>query len=708
MRKKRLLGVLLIITALIFMALPVSEADAAESASDFVVEGSRLVKYQGKGTDVSVPDTVETIGKDAFAGNTQMKKISLPKSVKKIEAYAFWGCDSLESVVLGSGLTEVADYAFAGCKGLRQMTLPANIRAIGAQAFGDCVNLRDITIPAETQRIQDTAFDGCANLTIHCEDGTAAAEFAEKFYEKQGENAEYEDVPGYGQDGTGGGGQKPDPTPEPTPAPQPVTSSGRELGSTHVVGNRAVIFVEPERLNVIEAVQPQQPGESLMLPEELDDLISNGKTVPKFTVIDGKTIADQAYYREDSLQRIELPEGLTEIGQFSFARSALQEVDIPEGVTVIGYGAFYHCDGLQTVKLPESLLNVEPKAFEHTAWLERFLESSEEFLVSGGVLVAYNGKGGIVTVPQGVRVIAAGAFAGREDITGVRLPDSLRVIGEGGFENCTGLAQVDLGEGVEQIKDRAFAGCERLRTVTLPPTVKEVGLRALEDIVVSYQGSLPNTSYEASATRLSNEAYRGVGEDFTEPGVKVDGTSPAAARLEGAVRSYQLKVENTADLTVLETAWKRTMEGNFPQNTAAYVCRLTDSSGIPLTKLGRSKLTVVLPVPENLLGQELQMITVDRNGQLEVLSSERVVLDGKEAVRFETNFLSVIGIYGRGAADAGEELREVNVELDSFSAPPGSGRTDKMLPMAGKLFGAALLLTGAVLFLPSGKRKIRA
>lgn len=706
MRKKRLSGVLLLITALIFMALPISEADAAESASDFVVEGSRLVKYQGTGTDVSVPNTVETICKDAFAGNTKVKKLVLPNSVKKIEAYAFWGCDGLESVALGSGLTEVGDYVFAGCKGLRQMTLPANVKAVGAQAFGDCVNLRDVTIPAETQRIQDTAFDGCANLTIHCEEGTAAAEFAEKFYERQKEHAEYEDVPGYGQDGTEGD-QKPEPEPEPTPVPPSVTPPGTELGSTHVVGNRAVVFVEPERLNVVEPVRPQQPDGALLLPEELEDLISNGGTVPKFTIVDGKVIADQAYYRQDSLQRIELPEGLTEIGQFSFARSALQEVDVPEGVTVIGYGAFYHCDGLQTVKLPESLWNVEPRAFEHTAWMDRFLESGEEFLVSGGVLAAYNGRGGIVTVPEGVRVIAAGAFAGREDVTGIRLPDSLRVIGEGSFENCAGLAKVDLGKGVEQIKDRAFAGCERLQAVTLPATVKEVGLRALEDVVVSYEGDLPSTSYEASATRLSNEAYRSVENDFSEPGVKVDGVSPAAARLEGAVRSYRLRLERTADPVVLETAWERATEAAFPQNAVAYTCRLTDSSGIPLTKLGRSRLTVVLPVPEELSGQELQLITVDRNGQLGALPAERVTLEGQEAVRFETNFLSVFGIYGSGAADAGEELRKIDVELERFSAPPGSGGTDRMLPVAGKLFGAALFLTGTLLILPSGKKTKR-
>jgi len=45
-RKKRILGALMMIVALIIMQLPVSEADAA-SASDFTMEGSTLVKYRG-------------------------------------------------------------------------------------------------------------------------------------------------------------------------------------------------------------------------------------------------------------------------------------------------------------------------------------------------------------------------------------------------------------------------------------------------------------------------------------------------------------------------------------------------------------------------------------------------------------------------------------------------------------------------------------
>ena len=181
-KRKRLFGVLLILTALIIMQLPVSEADAAtSSASDFRMDGSTLVKYRGSEKNVSVPNTVEVIGESAFEDNTNIELVVLPNSVKRIEKYAFWGCDNLDTVVLGKGLNAVEDYAFAGCKGLKQITIPSNVKSIGVQAFGDCVNLRDVSIPPETTSIHETAFDGCYQLTIHCEKGTVADTFAQKF-----------------------------------------------------------------------------------------------------------------------------------------------------------------------------------------------------------------------------------------------------------------------------------------------------------------------------------------------------------------------------------------------------------------------------------------------------------------------------------------------------------------------------------------------
>ena len=56
--KKWVVALALIATALILTHLPVSEADAAASASDFQIEGSTLTKYRGSDERVTIPDTV--------------------------------------------------------------------------------------------------------------------------------------------------------------------------------------------------------------------------------------------------------------------------------------------------------------------------------------------------------------------------------------------------------------------------------------------------------------------------------------------------------------------------------------------------------------------------------------------------------------------------------------------------------------------------
>ena len=243
-------------------------------------------------------------------------------------------------------------------------------------------------------------------------------------------------------------------------------------------------------------------------------------------------MADQAYYRNTELGEITLPEGIEEIGQFAFARSSITDITLPESVTIIGYGAFYHCVNLTSVELPDSVMSVEPRAFDYTAWVEDFRNSGEDFLISGGVLVAYNGDDTTVVVPGGVRVIAAEVFVGHEEIESVRLPDSVRVVGEAAFEGCTGLKRVNLGEGVEQIKDRAFADCKVLEVLKLPASVMVMGLQAFGEADVIFEGEVPEQSFEESATRLSNEEFRNPRQDTVQPGVTVTGESPSTARLE--------------------------------------------------------------------------------------------------------------------------------------------------------------------------------
>ncbi len=669
--KKRLLGALLTIAALIIMQVPGTEADASTSASGFQMEGSTLVKYRGTEKNVSVPDTVRVIGQGAFEDDTNIELVVVPNSVKRIEAYAFWGCDNLDTIVLGKGLSEIGDYTFTNCTGLEQISIPSTATSIGREAFKDCGNLKDVTIPPETVNIDESAFDGCYQLTIHYEKGSAAEEYAKAFYERQKEMPGYEETPPPNpSDVVQGivGTPTPEPAPEETPVPtQAPVEEGQVLGTTHIVGNRAVLFLNNTMLRVFGEGPGQQTGGS---PAAVDvpvmDSVEVGgigagdglavADIRKYRIVDGTIVADQAYYRSTGLGDMTLADGIAEIGEFSFARSSLTSIGLPRGLERIGYGAFYHCGQLTDVALPDSVMCVEPKAFEHSLWVDSFLGSaspedgadsagSGDFLVSGGVLVAYRGASREVAVPEGVRVIAGEAFFGHTEIERLTLPDSLLVIGEGAFEGCTGLEEIALGKNVEEIKDRAFLG-NAVSEVSIPASVKKVGLQAFGNTVLAYEGEEAEYSYEPSATRLVNEAYRVYdGTDSGEPGVTVEGLEGASATLEGAARSYVLTIEPPEDVSSMESAFQRSLQSGLPENMVIYNLTLTDGSGIPLMKLGNRPLDIEIPVPEGLQGRGLQVVTLDGNGQLEAVVAEQITLDGREALHFRLDYASMIGIY---------------------------------------------------------------
>lgn len=707
-RKRRLSGVLLIIAALIIMQLPVSEADAATSASDFKMEGTTLVKYRGTETDVSIPNTVEVIAESAFDDNDDIKRVVIPDSVTTIEPYAFWGCDNLNTVVLGRGLTEIGDYTFTNCKGLTQVTIPSSVDRIGIKAFADCVNLTDITIPTEVKLIHETAFDGCYKLYIHCEAGSIAYEYSKGFYEKQAEMPEYEDVPNY-EDSEKDTSQTVSDSATDSTGTSDANTDSSLLGSTWVVGNNAVVFMDNTNIKV-HAGNETDPGveEDGEITADVLPSFEQG-TLPKYTIVDGKIVADQAYYKNQTLKQVVLPEGIEEIGQFAFSRSSVTGIEIPEGVKDICYGAFYHCDDLQTVSLPSTIENVEPKAFAYTAWVEEFMANgTEDFLISGNVLVAYRGSGANVVIPEGVTVIAGEAFMNQTQIKSVTLPESLITVGEGAFEGCTSLAGLNvLSRHLSQIKDRAFAGCS-LTEVDMPSSVKAVGLLAFdEDVFVTYEGGeIPVTTHEVSAERLSNEDYRMIietedgAEDKKEGVVQVTGIKNAYAILEGAVRDYTLSITAAKDKEPMETAYRRSYQTEMPENMTVYDLRLTDSSEIPLTKLGKQILTVTLPVPTALSQEDVIVYTLDRNGQLEKLDSERVSLDGVDAVRFQTTHLSLFGICGAGSGYRTEQIIEVSTTIQSMSEGPGSADssmiTNSHLSYVKWGLGAILLLAGIV------------
>ena len=157
-----------------------------------------------------------------------------------------------------------------------------------------------------------------------------------------------------------------------------------------------------------------------------------------------------------------------------------------------------------------------------------------------------------------------------------------------------------------------------------------------------------------------------------------------------------------SQIAALEQACIRSFKTSLPENMAVYDLTLLDSGAVPITKLGRQTLTVILPLPEHLSGQRLQVLTLDRNGQPELLAAERVMMEGVESVRFRTNHLSPFGIYGLGMDDSQEGLQEISVELTSQSEGPvvkggGVGNVSKMIASGLALaLGILLIVMGTL------------
>lgn len=669
MRKKlRVSGALLIILAIIIMQLPVEPVEAADSGS-FVTEGMSLTSYKGNDKTVLIPSGVETVGKKAFENNRTMEKVIFPGSLKRIGAYAFWGCDALTEISFGQGLTEVSDYAFTNCKGIKKVTIPSNISYIGIQAFADCVNLTDITIPASVEYIHETAFDGCSKLVIHCVEGSYASRYAKDFYRRQAEFAEYEDiperVPEYLPPEEEGISQKPEDNTDQS------ADAGNLLGTTGVVGNHAVVFINNQDPTVHQGILSREPEFD---PEKHRPV--------KYRIVDGRCVADQACYRDTELKEILLPEGIREIGEFAFARSSAEKLVLPDGVEKIAYGAFYHCDNLAAVRLPDTLETVEPRAFDNTLWVKNFQSGKAgeqgDFLVSGGVLVAYRGEQEEVLIPQGVRVIAAQCFQGCETIRKVVLPSGLKNIGEGAFENCSSLGEIVWNNSIERISDRAFAGCA-VKEVTLGASVKYLGVGVFDPNVTVRGGeSSVSTVYETSAQRLSNESYReplrtDSGDD-RKKGVFTEGMDGAGAELAGADDLYtlQLREEKSTEKTDRAVrAFARNLGAALPGDAVCLSCTFSDSSGIPITKLGKQVLTVSVPVPANLAGKEVVLYMYDRNGQLD----EIPVRYSKRGENYFWNF-DTTKVYDLIVVPSQTQVSEILVENFSDNDRGNDGQKD--------------------------------
>ena len=242
-----------------------------------------------------IPDSVTSIGYNAFGGCSALMQINIPDGVTDIGDWAFSSCSSLTRINIPNSVTSIGSYAFQSCSSLMQINIPDGVTSIGWAAFEGCSSLAEITIPESVTNIEHHAFSDCGALKeITVAVGNSVYDSRENC------NAIIE------------------------------TNT-----NTMLIGCKSTII--PNSVNCIGSTAFRDCG-----------------SLTEISIPEGITsIESYAFSGCSALTEINIPNGVISIGYNAFSGcSALTQINIPESVTSIGYDAFLGCKNLviQTIR----------------------------------------------------------------------------------------------------------------------------------------------------------------------------------------------------------------------------------------------------------------------------------------------------------------------------------------------------------------------
>ena len=126
----------------------------ADAPQNFYVNGTKI-------TDLVIPSTVTSIDKYLFQYFKCFNSVSIPGSVQTIGRNAFAYCN-FSTLTIGNGVQTIGDEAFAYNPNLTSVTIPESVTSCGTSLFSGCGNLTSAVVNGATGSCM---FYGCTNLT---------------------------------------------------------------------------------------------------------------------------------------------------------------------------------------------------------------------------------------------------------------------------------------------------------------------------------------------------------------------------------------------------------------------------------------------------------------------------------------------------------------------------------------------------------------
>lgn len=347
--------------------------EGVEVISDFAFDG--LVRL----SDVSLPDSLVSIGKKAFA-RTALRSVTFGPNVRSVGPGAFSYCQHLTAAIFNEGLEYIGDGAFANSP-IVSVILPDTLRELGAYSF-DCLaggyynngRCQELKIAASNPYMKA---DGDALYTIADGKKTLQALYNAKFrqyiYDNRQKPLEYVVQEGTTHIGTAAFGHcmsigK-------VILPEGLISIGENAfedcqnlkdleipDSVEVIGENAFKgtalknFKLGAALNEIgtgafitgsEWNNRRPPLRSIKVDKDNSTYYVAQKALMK-KKSDG-TSAVVVYFGDDEI--VALPDVISEIYRGAFMRSIVREVQIPSSVTAIGEQAFAGCSRLVRLRV---------------------------------------------------------------------------------------------------------------------------------------------------------------------------------------------------------------------------------------------------------------------------------------------------------------------------------------------------------------------